>query len=228
MSYVELHAHSNYSLLDGACFPEQLVEAAHARGMEAIALTDHNGLYGVPQFHRSARAAGIKPIIGAELTLENACHITLLAKNQTGYSNLSRLITKAQLSGAKGNPNLDFALVAELAEGLICLSGCRKGEIGTLLLQGKKGDAERTARKYLSAFSLGNFYIELQHHLNPEDQSLCRHLADLAKRIGVLSVATNNVHYTERPGHRLHDVLMCIRNRVSLDESSPFRRSNSE
>ena len=104
MEYVELHAHSNFSLLDGACFPGELVEAARTRGMTALALTDHNGLYGVPRFCRSARAAGIKPIVGVELTLDDARHITLLVKDARGYGNLSRLVTRAQLSGSKEPP----------------------------------------------------------------------------------------------------------------------------
>jgi error-prone DNA polymerase len=194
MQYVELHAHSNFSLLDGACFPGELVEAARIRGMTALALTDHNGLYGVPQFCRSAREAGIKPIVGAELTLENACHITLLVKDTRGYGNLSRLVTKAQLSGSKGNPRLDFAHIAELSGGLICLSGCKKGEIATLLLQGKREDAQKTAWRYMSVFPPGSLYLEMQHHLDPEDRSLCRKLMDLAKRAAfLLSLPTMSI-----------------------------------
>jgi error-prone DNA polymerase len=228
MDYIELHAHSNFSLLDGACFPEELVEAACACGMGALALTDHDGLYGVPPFFRAAREKGLKAIVGAELTLDGGCHLTLLVRDPKGYANLCRLITKAQLSGSKGEPRLPLSSVGELSEGLICLSGCKKGEIPGLLLQGRKEEAERAIEKYCSLFSPGAFYLELQHHLDPEDTRLCRQLADLAKKTGVLLVATNNVHYGERHGARLHDVLTCIRNRVSLDDSTPFRRPNSE
>ncbi len=228
MDYIELHAHSNFSLLDGACFPEELVEAARGRGMEALALTDHDGLYGVPRFFRAAREKGLKAIVGAELTLQGDHHITLLARDPKGYANLCRLITKAQLSGSKGDPHLPLSSIGELSEGLICLSGCKRGEIPKLLLQGRKEDAEKTVDKYRSLFSPGAFYLELQHHLDPEDTRLCRQLADLAKRTAVLPVATNNVHYRKRQDFRLHDVLTCIRNRVSLDDSAPFRRPNSE
>ena len=228
MEYVELHAHSNFSLLDGACFPGELVEAARIKGMTALALTDHNGLYGVPRFCRSARAAGIKPIVGAELTLDDACHITLLVKDARGYGNLSRLVTSAQLSGSKGNPRLAFAHIAELSGGLICLSGCKKGEIASLLLQGKKEDAQKAALRYMSVFPPGSLYLEMQHHLDPEDRSLCRGLVDLAKKTGIPPVATNNVHYRERSGHKLHDVLVCIRHRVGLDDSARLRRPNAE
>jgi DNA polymerase III alpha subunit len=148
--YVELHTHSNFSLLDGASTVEQLIEAARDAGMAALALTDHNGLYAAPQFFRVAREAGIKPILGAELTLEHGFHITLLIKDKTGYANLSRLITKAQLAGSKGDPKLTFADVAERSEGLICLSGCSKGEISSLMLKGKKDEALKAAQKYRS------------------------------------------------------------------------------
>jgi len=228
MDYIELHAHSNFSLLDGACFPGELVEAARARGMGALALTDHDGLYGVPPFFRAAREKGLKAIVGAELTLDGGHHLTLLVRDPKGYANLCRLITKAQLSGSKGDPHLPLSSIGELSEGLICLSGCKKGEIPRLLLQGRKEEAERAIEKYRSLFSPGAFYLELQHHLDPEDTRLCRQLADLAKKTGILPVATNNVHYRERQGSRLHDVLTCIRNRVSLDDSTPFRRPNSE
>ena len=228
MQYVELHAHSNFSLLDGACFPGELVEAARIRGMTALALTDHNGLYGVPQFCRSAKEAGITPIVGAELTLENACHITLLVKNTRGYGNLSRLVTRAQLSGSKGSPRLAFAHIAELSGGLICLSGCKKGEIASLLLQGKGEDAQKAAWRYMSVFPPGSLYLEMQHHLDPEDRSLCRKLMDLAKKSGIPPVAANNVHYGEQSDHKLHDILVCMRHRVGLDDSAPFRRPNAE
>ena len=228
MGYIELHAHSNFSLLDGACFPEELVEAACTCGMGALALTDHNGLYGVPRFFRAAREKGLKAIVGAELTLEGDLHLTLLVRDWKGYGNLCRLITKAQLSGSKGEPHLPLASIGAMSEGLICLSGCKKGEIPKLLLQGKKDEAEKAVGTYQSLFSPGAFFLELQHHLDPEDTRLCRLLVELAKRTGTPLVATNNVHYRQREDSRLHDVLTCIRNRVSLDDSAPFRRPNSE
>jgi error-prone DNA polymerase len=226
--YVELHAHSNFSLLDGASTVEQLVEAAHAAGMSALALTDHNGLYAAPQFFRAAKEAGIKPVIGAELTLEGSFHITLLVKERTGYTNLSRLITKAQLAGSKGDPKLTFTDLAERSEGLVCLSGCSKGEIASLMLNRKKDEAFQAAQKYCALFGPDHFYIELQHHLHPEDSKLCRQLVELAKGLGVRTVASNNVHYAVREDHRLQDILACIRNRVTLDNSAGFRKPNSE
>jgi error-prone DNA polymerase len=225
--YVELHAHSNFSLLDGAAFPERLVLAARDAGMASLALTDHDGLYGAPRFFKAARKAGIKPIIGAELTLEGGFHITLLVKNRTGYANLSRAITRSHLSGTKGNPRVSLSALAPYCEGLICLTGCKKGEVPALLLQGKKGEALEAAQRYRDLFG-PHLYIELQHHLHPEDTRLCRQLAEVARVIGAGLVACNNVHYPKRDEVCLHDVLVCIKNRVTLDNSAPFRRANSE
>ena len=198
MEYVELHAHSNFSLLDGACFPGELVEAARTRGMTALALTDHNGLYGVPRFCRSARAAGIKPIVGAELTLDDACHITLLVKDARGYGNLSRLVTSAQLSGSKGSPRLAFAHIAELSDGLICLSGCKKGEIASLLLQGKGEAHKRQPGDTCPSSPPAVSTLRCSTTWTRRTGSLCRGLVDLAKKTGIPPVATNNVHYRER------------------------------
>ncbi len=226
--YIELHAHSNFSLLDGASFPETLIEAAARKDMPALALTDHDGLYAAPRFCRAAKEAGLKPVTGAELTLKDNSHLTLLVRSETGYANLCTLITKAQLSGSKGEPRLDPDFFEGYHEGLVCLSGCARDGISSLVLQGRYEEAAGAARRYRSIFGPDSFFIELQHHLNPDDVRLCGRLSELAAALNVHTVATNNVHYAERSGHRLHDVLVCIRNRVTLDESSPFRKANSE
>jgi error-prone DNA polymerase len=228
MPYAELHSHSHFSLLDGASSPERLVEAACGAGLPALALTDHNGLYGAPQFYKTAKSAGIKPILGAELTFEGGFHIVLLVKDATGYTNLCRMITKAQLAGSKGNPLLSFHYLEEYRQGLICLSACRKGEIPSFLLNGDREGALLAARKYLSIFGPDDFFIELQHHLNPDDSMLCKKLISLAQTLGIRTVASNNVHYAVREDSRLQDVLVCIKNRVNLDSSAPFRYANSE
>jgi error-prone DNA polymerase len=226
--YVELHTHSNFSLLDGASHTEELVERAASLGMPALAVTDHNGLYNACLFSRKAKEAGIKPILGAELDMEDGRHITLLVENGKGYANLSRLITKAQLSGSKGDPVIPFAGLEGFTEGLICLSGCRKGEIVDLLTKGEKQGAVAAARKYENLFGRNNFYVELQSHLVPEDRRLSLQLADLAVGLGLQTIVTNNVHYATRDDHPLHDVLVCIKNRVTIDCSASFRRLNSE
>ncbi|HEX2965235.1 MAG TPA: error-prone DNA polymerase [Syntrophorhabdaceae bacterium] len=226
--YIELHAHSNYSFLDGASTTKELVERAAALGMPALAMTDHDGLYNASAFFRIAKNAGIKPIIGAELTLENGNHLVLLVKDRKGYSNLSRLITKAHLAGSKGEPILAKTELHGNTEGLMCLSGCRKGEIPELLLKGEREKAAQTGDKYKTLFGAENFYIEIENHLTPEDKSLSLQLAELARKLGLRTVATNNVHYATRERHMLHDVLRCIKNRVSLEQSAQFRRLNSE
>jgi len=227
VSYIELHCHSNFSLLDGASHPEELVARAGELSMPALAITDHDGLYGAIRFYKAARQAGIKPVIGTELTVDQRYHLTLLARDNRGYSNLCRLITRAQLDHRKGEPSIDSSVLASYSEGLICLSGCKKGEIPSLLLAGREREAEARAQQLHEIFD-DNFFIEVQNNLCAGDGHLCRQLIDLAKRLGLRYVATNNVHYATKDRHRLHDVLVCIRNGVTIDKSGRLRRPNAE
>ena len=226
--YIELHAHSNFSFLDGASRTEDLISRAASLGMSALAITDHNGLYSACVFSKAAKEAGIKPIIGAELSLEGGYHITLLAKDDKGYRNLSRLITKAHLAGSKGEPVLASSELPDNTEGLICLSGCMSGKIASLLLKGEKEAALSAAQEYSTLFGRQNFFIEIQSHLLPDDRRLSLQLVGLALKLNLQTVVTNNVHYAMRDDHVLQDVLVCIKNRVTLDRSAPFRRMNSE
>ena len=234
--YAELHCHSNFSLLDGASHPEDLVSKAAELGMPALALTDHDGVYGAIRFYKACLKAGIRPIIGAEMTLQDGGHLTLLARNNEGYSNLCRLITGAQLEqehrGAhpqppRGNPVLKPESLARHSAGLICLSGCRKGEIAGAIKSESREKACEVAVRYSDIFSREDFYIELQNNFYPEDMHLCRVLVDLAGSLKLGYVATNNVHYADRKDHRLYDVLTCIKNRTTLDECTSLRL-NSE
>ena len=195
--------------------------------MSALALTDHNGLYGAIRFYKACLKANIKPIIGAEMTLENGNHLTLLAKSNEGYSNLCRLITRAQLEHRKGSPVLNLEMLARHSADLICLSGCRKGEIVSSIISGQMGKAYEMAKRCIAIFGRENFYVELQNNLYPEDEHLYRALVKLAESLKIGYVATNNVHYAEKEKHRLHDVLTCIRNRTTLDECTSLRL-NSE
>ncbi len=225
--YAELHCHSNFSFLDGASHPEDLVSRAVTLGLPALALTDHDGLYGAIGFYKACRAAGIKPVIGAELTIENGSHLTLIAKNHAGYSNLCRLITKAQISQSKGNPALSFNHLIQHSKGLFCLSGCRKGEIPGLILSDKTRQAHEAAGRFLDIFGRDHFLIELQNNFYPEDIELIKALSELAKTLRIRCVATNNVHYCKKEGRKLHDVLHCIKNRSTLDRCQTLRL-NSE
>jgi len=226
--YVELHCHSNFSLLDGASHPEDLIARARELGMPALAITDRDGLYGAVRFFRAAKEQGIKPIIGAEMSLEGRYHVTLLAENKAGYSNLCRLITYSHLKQGKSKASLDWETLSSHSKGLICLSGCRKGEVAACLLEGKEDKAYRVAEKYIAVFGRDNFWIELQSHFLPGDTTLCNKLVNIAKQMSIGYVATNNVHYAMPQGYRLQDVLVCIKNRTTLDEPSHLRHANHE
>ena len=226
--YAELHCHTNFSFLDGASHPADIVARAKELGMPALAITDHDGLYGAIRFYREARELGIKPIIGVEMTLDGGYHLTLLAKNDKGYSNLSRLVSHAQLRQCKGQASLDFSALARHSSDLFCLSGCAKGEVSASLIKGDSDKAFLAARKYLEIFGAENFFIELHNNLCPGNKDLCAQVAYLAVKLGVRYVATNNVHYAKREEHRLQDILVCIKNRTTLDESHHLRRPNSE
>ena len=227
-NYVELHCHTNYSMLDGASHPEELLDRALELGMDRLAVTDHDGLYGAVRFYQGALQRGIKPVIGAELTLDGGYHLILLAENDQGYSNLSRLISHAQLSHSKGEASLSWPALAQHKEGLICLSGCSRGEIASHLLARRWPEALQAARRYLHLFGRDHFLLELQHHLLEHDQRLLASLVELAEHLEIQYVATNDVHYARREGHRLHDVLTCIANHTILDEAGSLLRANSE
>lgn len=167
--YVELHAHSSHSLLDGVPAPEELAAQAAACGMPALALTDHDGLYGAVRFVLAAREAGVKPILGAEVTLEDDSHLTLLAETRRGYANLCRLLTLAHRGQPKGRARLAHRDLAAHAGGLIGLSGCRRGEIPRLLMAGEPERALEVARGYARLFGPECFFIELQRHYHPGD-----------------------------------------------------------
>ncbi|MCH8052321.1 MAG: PHP domain-containing protein, partial [Chloroflexi bacterium] len=189
MSYTELHCHSNFSFLDGASHIEELVLRAGELGQTALALTDHDGLHGAMEFAQCARAWGIRPITGAEITLANPDgqadhHLTLLCENQRGYANLCRLLTHAHLDHERGEPRVELSKLMQHTEGLIALSGCRGGEVPSLVAQGLQREAEAAARRYARAFGDGNFFLELQNNLVYGDTRRNRDLADLAEHLG--------------------------------------------
>jgi error-prone DNA polymerase len=249
MAYVELHCHSNFSLLDGASHPEELVSRAAELGMKALALTDHDAVYGAPRFVRSAETQGIKPILGAELTLSGDHHLTLLVENQVGWHNLCYLISRARHVMPKGEAMLVEEELVGCTDGLIALSGCRKGKIAAALLAGDRDGAMEAARYYKELFGRDNFWIELQRHYSPGDNDLVGKLVALASYLQLGCVATNNIHYAVQDRHRLQDTLVSIRHLITLDEAArgiglhtgdtrdqirlgsqenPVRRANSE
>ena len=230
-TYVELHAHSSHSLLDGVVPPQALVEHAAAWGMDALALTDHDGLYGAVPFIRAADAAGIKPILGAELTLadgEGTAHLTLLAETSKGYANLCTLITLAHRDQPKGTARLAPDALAEHTAGLIALSGCRQGAIAQRIAAGAFDEAVAVAQGYARAFGPERFFIEVQRHYHPGEMRLLGGLVGLADRLGLPVVATGDIHYLYPEQREVHDILTCIRCHVTLDDAGDRLRPNDE
>lgn len=209
MSFVHLHVHSYYSFLDGAAGPADLVERAQHFGMPALALTDHNRLTGAIRFYDAARKAGIKPIIGAEVDTEGGFHLTLLCKDAGGYSNLCRLLTAMHCGKSGAGPAASRGLLGEHHAGLIALSGCRRGEVPSLLGRGDMHGAAQAAGFYREAFG-GDYFIELTRHPSREGTPLCNLLADFARGQGIPAVATNNVHHITMRDYRVRELLNAI------------------
>jgi len=225
---VDLHCHSCYSFLDGASQPGELVARAVELGYAALALTDHNGLYGSMEFAQAAAEAGLQAITGAEVTLEDGAHLTLLAETPRGYANLCRLLSLAHRESERTEPRLRLAHLPEHAAGLIALSGCPLGEVPRLLMADRPTEAERVARRYREWFGPTGFFLEAQQNLVRGDTERLRRLAALSARTGIPLVATNNTHYHLRERHRLQDTLVAIRHGLSLDDAHRYRRANSE
>jgi error-prone DNA polymerase len=228
IDYVELHCHSSFSLLDGASTPEALIARAGDLGMDALALTDHDALYGAVPFVTAAHTRGVRPILGAELTLEDGHHLTLLVENEAGWRNLCMLISHARMQRPKGESALPWAALAAHTGGLICLSGCRQGPVAAALLRWDRAGAFRAAKRLRELFGPARCWIELQHHLHKDDSALVDNLVSLARHLRLGYVATNNVHYARRDGQPLQDVLVAIRERSSLDAAGTALRPNSE
>ena len=227
--YIELHCHSAFSFLDGASSPDALVHRAVQLEYPALALTDHHGLYGSMIFAQAAKQLGLQPITGAEVTLLDGTHVTLLAENPTGYANLCRLITEAHLGREdRRDPRLAFESLVARHEGLIILSGCRGGLLPATLAKEGFTAARRLAARCRDLFGAERFYVELQRNQVRGDRAVTRTLCDIADAEGLPVVATGNVHYDRAERHRLHDVLTALRHRLTLDGSHDVRRPNAE
>jgi error-prone DNA polymerase len=225
--WVELHTHSNFSFLDGASDVDDLADAAVEQGLDTLALTDTNGLYGAVRFANAAKERGLRPIFGAELHLQDAGHIVLIARDRQGWTSLCRTISAAQLAGEKTKPKATFDLLAENAARLFALTGCAHGAVPRAVRAGDL-DAAREALARLGSVFGERLYVELSDHLDPDAPALCDTLASLAGEMGVGCVVTNNVHYARPEGRRLHDVLRCIDLGVTLDEAGNRLKPNGE
>jgi DNA polymerase-3 subunit alpha len=222
-SFVHLHLHTEYSLLDGAIRMKELMKKAKEFGMPAVAMTDHGNLFGAIEFYQEAKNAGVKPIIGCEAYIaprshkdrsssmrESAYHFTLLAQNETGYRNLVKLISTAHLDGFHYRPRIDKELLAQHSAGLIGLSGCLASEVNSALQANKIDVAKQAAAEYRDILGAENFFIEMHDH-GIEEQKWCNAvLPKIAKDIGVGLVAANDVHFLRRSDHDAHDVMLCI------------------
>ncbi|MHB1527643.1 MAG: DNA polymerase III subunit alpha [Candidatus Dormibacteria bacterium] len=233
--FVHLHTHSDHSLLDGLSHVDELVARAKELGMPAVALTDHGTISGAPTLFREAAAAGVKPIIGCELYIarrgmrdkeagldRDPFHLGVLARNEVGYRNLCRLITLAHTEGFYYKPRLDLGALRDHAEGLVCLSGCKGGEVAQALLEGDDAAAETVAREYREAFG-ENYFLELQDHGTPEDVAINAGLLGLSRKLGVPVVATGDSHYVLPEDARAHDALLCVQTNSRLDSEKRLR-----
>ncbi len=235
MKFTHLHVHSHYSLLDGLPKIDELLDYVKESGMDSVAVTDHGVLYGAVEFFKKAKAKGIRPIIGCEayLALESMTqqrpniddkryHLVLLVKNEQGYKNLVKLITKAHLEGFYYKPRIDEELLTQYSQGLIGLSACLRGKIPQLILSKKLKEAENQALKYQEIFGKGNFYLELQHHPNiPEQKKVNNALIDISKKTTIPLVATNDAHYLKPGDAEAQDILMLIN--TGSDPNDPER-----
>ncbi|NTU72981.1 DNA polymerase III subunit alpha [Candidatus Roizmanbacteria bacterium] len=231
MSFVHLHVHTEYSLLDGMCRIKELVKKTKDLGMNAIAITDHGALYGAFKFFIAAKDAGIKPIIGVEMykasksrfdkeadEKQDQYHVVLLAKNLQGYLNLLKIVSAAHLEGFEDKPRVDFELLSKFHEGIIVLSGCMEGEINSLLMENQKKEAEKVIKKYVEIFG-PDFYLEIQHHSNVEHiEEINRDVIALSRKLGVPIVATNDVHYLNPDDAYAQEILLCIQSGRAIFE----------
>ncbi len=231
-SFVHLHTHSQYSLLDGACRLDKVTALAKEFNMPAIAITDHGNMFGAIDFYKTANKNGIKPIIGMEAYVTPKSrfdregfpnHLVLLAKDFTGYRNLIKLSTEAYINGFYHRPRIDHQLFAEHCKGLIVLTSCLKGEIPSYILTGNQKEAIKTAEFYRDAVGAENFFIEIQNHGLPDELKLIPELVSLAQDIGVGIVATNDCHYIRKEDSEAHDALLCIQTRKKLSDTDRMK-----
>ena len=237
MSFTHLHVHTEYSLLDGSNKIKEYVARVKELGMDSAAITDHGVMYGVIDFYRAAREAGINPILGCEVYVapgsrferevgsgdDRYYHLVLLAENNQGYSNLMKIVSKAFVEGFYYKPRVDLELLEKYHEGIIALSACLAGEVARYLARGMYEDAKIAALRYQDIFGKGNFFLELQDHGIPEQQTVNQQLLRMHRETGIDLVATNDVHYTMAEDAEPHDVLLCLQTQKKLSDENRMR-----
>lgn len=235
MKFTHLHVHTHYSLLDGLAKIDDLLDRAKELGMDSLAITDHGVLYGAIEFYMKAKEKGIKPIIGCEMYVtagdyksknntqedKTRYHLILLAKNETGYKNLMKLISIAHLEGFYYKPRINREILKKHAQGLIGLSACAEGEVPATTISGNLEKAEKLALEYRDIFGEGNFYLEIQHHPNFPNQGIAnKALISLSEKLNIPLVATNDIHYVKKDDNRIQDILLCIQTNRKVDEQN--------
>lgn len=240
MSFVHLHTHTEFSLLDGAVSIKNLVAKVKELGMDSCAITDHGNMFGVIDFYNEAKAQGIHPVIGCEVYMspgsrfdkssvdEKYFHLILLCKNDIGYKNLIKLVSAGYLEGFYYKPRIDFELLKEHSEGLIALSACLAGEIPRALVDDNYDLAKEVAQKYIDLFGKENYFIELQDHGIADQKRIIPKLIKLASELGVATVATNDIHYATKADAKNQDVLMCIQTGRTVDDPDRMKFETEE
>ena len=237
MAFTHLHVHTEYSLLDGSNKIKEYVARVKELGMDSAAITDHGVMYGVIDFYRAAKAAGINPILGCEVYVapgsrfdreigsgdDRYYHLVLLAENNQGYQNLMKIVSKSFKEGFYYKPRVDLELLREYHEGLIALSACLAGEVARFLNRGMYPDAKKAALRYQEIFGEGNFFLELQDHGIPEQRQVNHELIRMSRETGIELVATNDVHYTYSSDAEAHDILLCVQTGKSLKDENRMR-----
>lgn len=239
--FVHLHLHTEYSLLDGACRINELIDTAVSQGAASVAITDHGSMYGVVDFYKAAKAKGIHPIIGCEVYVsprkhtdkihefdsENR-HLVLLCKNNTGYQNLAAMVSEAWINGFYNKPRVDDEMLEAYSEGLIALSACLAGDIPRALVRGDYDAAKEKALKYNRIFGQGNFYLELQDHGIREQKQIAPMLIALSQETGIPLVVTNDCHYIHKEDSKMHQVLLCIQTNHTLEDDNNLEFGSDE
>ena len=242
--FVHLHVHSDYSLLDGCCRIDRLMDRALELGMPAIALTDHGNLYGAIDFYNQAKAKGIKPLIGCELYLvetsrlekhgrsdddgKSMFHLGLLARNLTGYQNLLKLVSDAHLKGFYYKPRTDLGMLARHAEGVIGFTGCLASLVPQHLLHDREEDARRACGRFVEIFGRENYFVEIQDHGLPEQRKIIPGLLKLAEEFNLRVICTNDVHYVRSADAGPHDAMLCIQTGAKIEEEKRMRFTGQE
>ena len=237
MAFTHLHVHTEYSLLDGSNKINEYVSRVKELGMDSAAITDHGVMYGVIDFYRAAKAAGINPILGCEVYVapgsrfdrevgsgdDRYYHLVLLAENNQGYQNLMKIVSKGFVEGFYYKPRVDLELLREYHEGLIALSACLAGEVARYLQKGMYEDGKKAALRYQEIFGEGNFFLELQDHGIPQQQMVNQQLMRMHQETGIQLVATNDVHYTYETDADSHDILLCLQTGKKLTDTDRMR-----